>query len=255
MAEIHGEELTHHHGGSSAHGGFMADLKAHKIEVIIGGVTLLVTLYFVTRGKSGAPAATKSNGTGTLNSGAPTGSAATTSGVSADQLAAAMTALSGQEQTDLQSIQQQLAAFGQTIAGLGHSASGSNGAGSLPGYPGGNNLPGGQGYPGSGPVVTGNGNAITNALQARNKIGDTNITSFFANLSLPSWIGLQYVAENFALPWTPGSTPTSSQLSNFNNWLNTHGYRNASTGTFTPIVSSGTVPANVQAENDQAYGG
>lgn len=266
-AEITGERL--HPGGSEnrptrAGSGLMADIKAHKVEVIIGGATLLVTLFFITRGQKGSANPTASSG------GTGTGNLSTTgsTSVSTDMLASALQQVSGQEQTDFQTLQQQLAAFGQSLGGFGSGASGSNGAGGLgsgsgsgsgngngSGFPSGGNVPGGTGYPGSGPVVQGNGNAITNALQARNKIGDTNIIQFFSNLSLPSWIGLQYVAENFALPWTPGSTPTSGQLSSFNNWLDSHGYRNASTNSFTSLVSSGTVPGNVQSELNAAYGG
>lgn len=261
MAEIHGDEMrpgTSESHPSHASNGFVADLKAHKIEVIIGGVTLLLTVYFLARGKSGAPAAVTSSGTGTLTgSGTNTsGSGSSSSGdsITAATLASALASVTQQEQADYQTVTQQLAAFGQTIASLGTGSTSSSGAGGIPGYPSGSSLPGGQGYPGSGPVVSGNGNAITNALQARNKLGDTTIINFFKNLSLPSWIGLQYVAENFALPWTPGSTPTSTQLSNFNNWLDSHGYRNASTNSFTSVVSSGSVPANVQSELNSAYG-
>jgi hypothetical protein len=198
-AEIHGERIRHetgHPAGHRAASGFMADLKEHKFEVIIG-----------------------------------------------------------QESADIQNIQQQLAGLTQTISHLGTGSSASSGAGGISGSnPG--VIPSGSNNPGSGlgGVVQSNGNAITNALQARNKLGDTTISAFFAALSLPSWIGLQYVAENLALPWTPGSTPTGTQLSAFNNWLDSHGYRNASTNSFTALVASPTVPANVQSQINAAFG-
>lgn len=97
------------------------------------------------------------------------------------------------------------------------------------------------------PVVGSNNgqNAINPALQARNSLGDNAIIAYFAQFKLPSWIGLQYVAENYGLP-------TSIQA--LNDWLDAHGYRDAQAGTFTAVVSSASVPANVQAEINQAYG-
>lgn len=97
------------------------------------------------------------------------------------------------------------------------------------------------------PIVGSNNghNAINPALQARQSLGDNAIVAYFAQFKLPSWIGLQYVAENFGLP---------ANITDLNNWLDSHGYRDASSGTFTATVSTATVPANVQAEINQAYG-
>lgn len=85
----------------------------------------------------------------------------------------------------------------------------------------------------------------TSALQARNHIGDANIVSYFSQFKLPSWIGLQYVAENKSLP---------EGIPQLEAWLNTHGYRNPNNGKFTAVVSAPKVPNAVQAELIQAYG-
>ena len=261
--KIDGHPLGHESHGAKGPG-LVADFKQHRLEVILGGTALLVTVMLYVRSRSGssasgspAPVSSGSGGAGNLST---TGSTS----VSTDMLAQAMQVLSGKETTDMQTIQAQLAALGQTVGGLGHnggtgSAGSSNGGGTVGAGSGGNGnglpigsnpgvIPSGSNNPGSGlggPVQT-NGGAYSNALAARNGIGDSAIVAYFSQFKLPSWVGLQYVAQNFALP---------SSAAQLTTWLNNQGYRDPSTGTFTSIVSSGTVPTSVQAQLNAAYGG
>lgn len=130
--------------------------------------------------------------------------------------------LSGSVQTTQAAIAAQSDAYSQQIAGLQNSINQSTAA------------------------ATANMNMqASTALQARNKIGDNNIISVFTKFGLPSWVGMQYVAENKALP---------VGVPQLESWLNSQGYRDPSTGKFTSIVSSGTVPTNVQNELTSAFG-
>lgn len=105
--------------------------------------------------------------------------------------------------------------------------------------------------PQSGPPYVGNPAGLNNAaLAARNAIGDSKIVAYFSQFKLPSWIGLQYVAENYGLP----SGTSQQQITQLNGWLNSKGYRDAN-GNFTAAVSSPTVPPNVAAELAAAYPG
>lgn len=251
-SSFHGPELHHEGGEHHASSGFVADLKAHKLEVIIGGTALLLTIMLYLRSKSSstqiAPAPTTATGTGNLTgTGSTVGSGSSSS---TDALASAIAGLSQSQQTSSQSIQAELAALTQKI---GNSVSSSNGAGSVanPGV-----IPSGSNNPGSGlGGIQTNAGGFGSALQARNKIGDNAIVSYFSQFGLPSWVGLQYVAQNYATLPANAASLNSISLDSLNNWLNTNGYRNASSGTFTPLVSSSTVPANVQSQLTAAYGG
>lgn len=229
-------EALHPEGGRGA--GLMQDLRAHKVEVIIGGTAILVTvlLYLRSRGTSGAPAPAAGATPGNLATGGSTS-------VSTDMLAAAMQQLSSQEQQDVQGIYSQLGSLVGTGAGAG---SGSGSQTTPPPSGGSSGSSGGTGNTPSNPPVVQSNTGISPALAARNAIGDTNIISTFQQFGLPSWIGLQYVAQNFSLPSNPSQLAT---------WLDAQGYRNPTTGAFTPVVSSGTVPATVQAELNAAYQG
>jgi hypothetical protein len=97
---------------------------------------------------------------------------------------------------------------------------------------------------GAPPPSTSSGSTYPSALAARNGIGDNAIVHYFSQYQIPGWVGMWFVAEKWRLP---------NSTSELEQWLNSHGLRNSS-GQFTPLMSSGAVPASVDQFMKDAYG-
>ena len=203
--------------------GFVADLKKHRVEVLLSGagIVVVLVLYIRSKGSSGAPAIpANANASGLMTGAAPTS-------VSTDMLANAMqaqqqsfqTALQQEQQSILQQVQQALQAAQQGNLGSQQGgATGGQGSGSSSGS---------SGYPGntsSNPPV-----AMPSPSQPWGKTWlSTNSNAFQSFISgpvvqgagiSPAW-GALYVAENGALP----------SLQQWNEFLNIQGIRNPQSG-------------------------
>ena len=197
-------------------GGFVEDLKKHRVEVLLSGagIVVVLVLYIRSKGSSGAAAIpANANASGLMTGAAPTS-------VSTDMLASAMqaqqqsfqTALQQEQQSILQQVQQALQAAQQGNLGSQQGgATGGQGSGSSSGS---------SGYPGntsSNPPVTqppNTGSGLYPPYPAAFRPSASQVANVFAQYKLPQWVGALYVAHN---AWPQSGAPTSQQISAFLN--------------------------------------